>query len=117
MFGFQSFPKVGLVFEFEIITFNGVIDEVVAQRFERQILSNSVKRIHHHAIVGETIGRAEVFEFHTAGGCHAEHEEQQNFVHFKFSSLFHLAQKDVVHCGLNSHKGKNCRFTSIAEIE
>lgn len=46
MFEFQSFPIVAFVFEIEIITLNGVVDQEKTQWLERHFALDPVQGVH-----------------------------------------------------------------------
>ena len=75
-FKVQSFPVVGFVKKLREFAFDAAIDQVVEQRLERNILLDPMEGVHQHALMFERIGGAQIFEFHAAGRCHAEHHEQ-----------------------------------------
>ena len=76
VFELQSLPEVGLVFEFSKIALYGARNQVVARRLQCHVPLNPMEGVHQHALMFERIGGAQIFEFHAAGRCHAEHHEQ-----------------------------------------
>ena len=67
VFGLQSFPEYSLVFELEVITIDGVVDQVGAERLECHVHADHVEGVHQYVTVSKSFGRAKIFEFHAAG--------------------------------------------------
>lgn len=115
----QTCIIIGFVFEPAEVTLDVVRDQVVAERSERNVQSNSMKWIHQNvivfAIIDESVGRTNVFEFHTVDWDDAEHRKHEKFSHFSiWIQLFLANTKD--HLLLNSPKeNRGCRFTSSAK--
>lgn len=66
-------PEVRLDFELRKITLDAFIDQVIAQRGERQIELNPVESIYQYAIGFKSIGRTNVLQFYTVRRCNTEH--------------------------------------------
>lgn len=73
MLDLQGIKKVLPFFEFGDITGDAVVDQIAAQRIERQIWLNPVEAVHLHIVVPEDMRRTNVLQIQAAGRCKAEH--------------------------------------------
>ena len=106
-------PVVGVVHEFRWIT--RAVDQILAQRSKRYIMSTLVEGVHQDAIEFEEVGGAEVIEHHTTGGGDAEHQEHEKFGHFKilFNSFSRLQATAKTACNSQMFYDKSRSHQSV----
>ena len=66
-----------------MITLDGAVDQIVAQRLKGHILSDHVERIYQHTVVFKGVRRTKILEVYAIDWCDAKSRKDKKFVHFK----------------------------------